>query len=227
MRYTRYDYKKKNNGSFLFWLLATIILSVLIGMVFFNLFLRDDSEGIEVENTNNESAEISEKQESTIKSFGIIQCGVYKNKENADATITKIPSEYTSFVIEDSGSLKVIAGIFTLDDADKKTEELNTSSISSFRIKCDIHENTDSNKANAEIIDGYIKVINKLEDKSIKSISSKEFKAWVQEIYNNVKEKDDILEELENNIQSLPDEYSKENSKESLNLLYSILIKYK
>lgn len=230
MRYTRYDYKKKNNGNIFVWLIGTIFLSIVIGMIFFNLFLKEGNEEKqetnEVSNSNVQESNIS--SEAVTKSFGIVQCGVYKNKENADAQVAAITNEYTSFIIEEEGKFKVFAGIFNLDDADKKTEALNAASIGSFRIKCNIIEDTDANKAKAEILDAYInKVISKLEDKSVKSINVNEFKTWVDGIYNNVKEKDEALEQIENNIKSLPEDYSRETSKESMNFLYGILIKYK
>ncbi|MBE6049494.1 MAG: SPOR domain-containing protein [Clostridium sp.] len=229
MRYTRYDYKKKNNnGNILLWLIGTIIVSIIIGISFFNLFLKEGSEEKKENTKVNNTQETNENTEAITKSFGIIQCGVYKNKENAEAQVAAITNEYASFIIEEEGKFKVFAGIFNLDDADKKTEALNAASISSFRVKCNITEDTDYNKAKAEIIDAYIKkVINELEDKSVKSINIKEFKAWVDEIYNNVNEKDEGLDQIENNIKSLPEEYSRENLKESMNFLYNILIKYK
>lgn len=220
MRYTRYDYKKKKGENFLVWLIIIIILSIALGMGVYKLIIVGNPI-VKEENTNGESVNSSDGE----KTFGIIQCGLFSNKNNAEATLKTIPDGYEKFIVEDNGSFKLIAGIYPLSDSEAISQELTKASISNFRIACKF-DNAES-KTETEIIDAYIKVISKLYEKDVKSIDTKEFKNWVKDVSSKNNSSGKEFQELVNNAEGLPDEYKKENSNESLAFLYNILIKYK
>jgi len=225
MRYTRYDYKKNKGDNFLIWLIGIVVFSICIGMLLYNVFLKEKNI---VDVSNNQKVErVLEKEEHVNMEFGLIQCGVFKDRANAELTLTKLNAESTAFIVEEDGSFKLIYGIYKFDDANSKSENLTASSISNFRIKCVLDEDSEDKKAESEIIDAYIKVINKLTEKDVKSVDVREFKAWTNSISDEVKSSSEELVDLVKSINELPDEYKKENQKDSLIKLYSILKKYK
>ena len=232
MRYTRYDYKKNKGDNFLVWLIGIVIISVCIGMLLYNVFLKK-TDIVQVSNSNQKNETVVENNKNkesnggTNLEFGIIQCGVFKDKANAEATLNSVNSESTAFIVEEDGGFKLIYGIYRFDDAGSKSDNLTALSVSNFRIKCILGNDTEEKKAEAEIIDAYIKVINKLTEKDVKSININDFKNWTNNISEEVKNKSDEFLNLVKHINELPDEYKKENQKESLIQIYTILKNYK
>ncbi|HEY5524092.1 MAG TPA: SPOR domain-containing protein, partial [Clostridium sp.] len=76
-------------------------------------------------------------------------------------------------------------------------------------------------------IQGYIMIINKLYEKDVKSINTKEFKAWTEDVVAKTSNNNEEIKSLVENIKNLPEEYNKESSKDSVKFLYNILLKYK
>lgn len=234
MKYTRYDYKRKKGDNFFIWIVFVIVLSIFIGMSVYNIFIgeKGNSSNSEdktsaVNSTGSTDSNTNSTSINSTKEFGIIQCGVFTKRENADATAGTIPNEYQKIVVEDSGTFKVIAGIYEVENSNEISKKLNESSINNFRISCKIDEDTPVKKAESEIIDGFIKVINKLNEKDVKSINTTEFKNWVNTTTSTIEDKGEELQSLLDNISSLPDEVKKEEINNSVILLYNILIKYK
>ncbi|MBD7910661.1 MULTISPECIES: hypothetical protein [Clostridium] len=223
MRYTRYDYKRKSGENFFLWLILIIILSIVLGVGGYRLLIGDKEIVKEKESVKQEDSSV----DGIEKSFGIIQCGLYSNKNNAELTMKSIPEEYSKAIIEENGSFKIIAGIYSLEDSETKSQELTKGSISNFRISCKLDGKEVGDRTESEIIDGYIKIINKLYEKDVKSIDTKEFKAWVNSVSEKVSDKSDEFNLLFNNVRGLPDELKKENTSELLVFLYNIIIKYK
>ena len=225
MRYTRYDYKRKKKSNFLGWLCLVILLSILIGVSVFKIFFGGGESTPEVPGKLSNEKVVNNTQE--VKSYGIVQCGLYSSKEGAESLLTTLPSNYLGFVVEEDGKFKAMAGIFFEENLEVIMKELTDLSINNFRIKCDIKQDSKNNKLKGEIIDGYLKIINKLYEKDVKSYNTSEFKGWVNELIKNLEVNDDEMKEIVENINLLPDEYKKENGKESLLFLYKILIKNK
>lgn len=225
MRYTRYDYKKNKGDNFILWLIGIIAFSVCIGMLFYNLFLKEKNV---VDTTNkNESVESEDNISNENKEFGIIQCGVFKDRKNAEATLSTIDSESTCFIVEEDGSFKLMYGIYTFDKAGEKSNSLTGSSVNNFRLKCVLGDQNEEKKAESEIIDAYIKIVNKLTEKDVRSVDTKEFKSWVNNISGEIKNSSNEFNGLVDHINKLPDEYKKDNQKESLIEIYKILKNYK
>ncbi|MGG7176798.1 hypothetical protein ACQPU1_04330 [Clostridium paraputrificum] len=226
MRYTRYDYKKKKGGNFLIWLIFIIILAIGIGMGLFKILFSSDINPIDTSKKDPSSQSVPSTKEEN-KVFGIIQCGLYSTKEAAETAISTMPVVFPAFVVEEEGKFKIMAGVYEGDILEKKMGELTSSSINNFRIKCDLPQNSMEKKAKVEVIDAYLKIINGLYEKDAESINTDELKVWVDELLNNVNEKDEEMSVLVENIKNLPAKYKKENVKESMIFMYNLLIKYK
>lgn len=205
------------------WLILIILLSMVLGIGGYKLLIGEKEIVKEKESVKQEESDLN----SVEKSFGIIQCGLYSNKNNAEITLKTISEEYPKFIVQENGSFKLIAGIYPVSDSETKSQELTKGSISNFRIACKLGDESVESKTETEIIDAYIKIINKLYEKDVKSIDTKEFKVWTKDVSEKVSNKSEELRMLLNNVDGLPDEYKKENSNESLIFLYNIIIKYK
>lgn len=230
MRYTRYNYKKKN-PRFIIWLFFVVSLGIVLGVCIFKLFLIQFR--IPVTSNNLRGKEVEENsafvQADMTKGYSIslIQCGLYASKENADATINDMGTKFKPFIIEEDGKYKVIAGLYKDNDLKETIDNLNSASINNFIIKCSFEPESSESLIKKEILDGYFEIIYKINDKSIKSINLTEFKDWCNEMYKDVNGKDEDLLKLIERINNLPEEYTSENLKSDYEFLYEIIIKYK
>lgn len=227
MRYTRYDYKKKRGDNFIIWLIIIIVFSVVLGVGIYKIFLSDFSLENNKQITQNDNQNENNKDKQGAREFVLIQCGVFSKKDNADATLNSIPKEYPAYIIEDNDKYKLIAGIYNSEKSDEISNNLSAANINNFKIKCKINEESDSQKAEGELIDGYLKIINKLSEKDVKSIETSEFKSWSSDIMEKVEPKSDELNSIYSNINDLPEEFSKENVEKSIKFISAILINYK
>lgn len=227
MRYTRYNYKKKNRGGFLLWILLIIMLSVAIGITVFKMFFSDGKVEKSIKVPNKEQQEKVETTEQNSSIFKIIQCGLFSKEENAKDTLTTLPSSMTGFIVEDEGKFKVMAGIYNNEDSEKKIDELTKASINSFGIKCAIPKDSSDKKVEAQIVEGYLQIINKFEESNVKSVKTADFKKWTEEVIVNIKDPNEELQSLIKVVNELPDEYTKKNLQESKVFLYKLLMKYR
>ena len=209
MRYTRYDYKKKGGGGFFLWILLIIILAVAIGITIFKMFFSDGeiSNPLKVPNKNQQEEGVNTDADSNI--FKVIQCGLFSKEENANSALTTLPSSMTGFVIQEEGKFKVMAGIYIDEESAKKTEELTKASINNFTIKCSIPKDSSEKKIEAQIIEGYLQIINKFEESDVKSVKTVDFKKWTEETAANIKSPSEEVQNLVKVIKELPDEYTK------------------
>lgn len=109
----------------------------------------------------------------------------------------------------------------------KKTEELTKASINNFTIKCSIPKDSSEKKIEAQIIEGYLQIINKFEESDVKSVKTVDFKKWTEETAANIKSPSEEVQNLVKVIKELPDEYTKKDVKASKDFLYKLLIKYR
>ena len=227
MRYTRYDYKKKGGGGFFLWILLIIILAVAIGITIFKMFFSEGeiSNSLKVPNKSQQEESINTAENSSI--FKIIQCGLFSKEENANSTLTTLPSSMTGFVIQEDGKFKVMAGIYKDEESAKKTEEVTKATINNFTIKCCIPKDSSEKKIEAQIIEGYLQIINKFEESDVKSVKTVDFKKWTEETVANIKSPSEEVQNLVKVIKELPDEYTQKDVKTSKDFLYKLLIKYR
>ena len=79
-----------------------------------------------------------------------------------------------------------------------------------------------------EIVNGYVNIINKLKEDSVKGVKTTEFKEWV----NSLEEHSDseyfkVFKELKDGINKIPDEITKKNYKESYQIVFNTLNNFK
>ncbi|MCR1951822.1 SPOR domain-containing protein [Clostridium sp. DSM 100503] len=235
MKYTKYNYKKKNEGAkFLTSLVMTTLAAVVIGLIGAWVLLKiipDINKGNvitqePVVNVNN-NAENNTQQVQEQK-FAFIQCGYFSKEDNAKQVLAKIENEFNSFMIKDeTGKFKVLAGIAKEEDSSEITEKLKEKSIENAKIGVSLNKNDEVQGQIGAITEGYLQIINTASEDEVKEINTSDFKNWTKEL-NEVKEGDgvDVLKEYKAHIESLPETINKENIVSELGYIYSILVNW-
>lgn len=250
--------KRNNNSNFLIMSLAVILIAVVVGLFLGPIIFKGDGSGgntevnakvdsadknnekendskNKVENTggtledksNNESEAKVEKIKG--KEIFMIQCGYYGKKENAQSALKEIPSSYNKFIIEENKKFRVIAGIYLETEANKISDELTKKGIANVKIKCNFNRNDKNDLVSYEILTGFMKIINNLENKDVKSIKTTEFKEWTKKLFESKKidKENNELKLLREYIEKLPNELDRKGAEKSLEFIYKILIKHR
>ena len=131
-------------------------------------------------------------------------------------------------MVEDSEKYRVSAGIYPLKEGTDKMESLKSSGLEVSKMSFLIPDDNNIDKQVAAIIDGYLKVINKLGEADVKSVNTKELKDYVQGL--EVIESGDRIEVLNNlkeHIKGLAEDMTKDDVKKEMVFIFQILINYK
>jgi hypothetical protein len=217
MRYTRYEYKKFSKIKFLFTVVVIASISIGGGMYISNFVFQ----GKQIEENPKYSSEAS--YGSPEEKFMVLQCGYYSKEENAKELLTSISKYCEPFIVEDDGKYRVLAGIYKEEDGGKKIQEFKANNIDVAKVSLNIQgDKLEINKI-TEVIDGFLIILNKLQEKEVKSIKTSEFKEWAGTTINDGGVKSKKLEELNNYVEALPEEIDKTNNNKSLQELYKFL----
>jgi DNA-binding transcriptional regulator YhcF (GntR family) len=222
MRYTRYEYKKSSKIKFLCSVAVIVGISIGGGLYISNFIF--DGRNVQNNGTNSLNYSTEGNYEDKVKNIIALQCGYYSKEENAKESLASISKYCQPLIVEDDGKYRVLAGIYNEEDGLKKMEEFKANNIDVAKVSLNISDNTIENEELVEIIDGFLTIINKLQDNGVKSIKTEEFKTWTEKIVNegnNVKSTK--INELSSYVKSLPDEIDKTNSNASIQELYKLI----
>lgn len=228
MRYTKYNYTKKSKNKVVAILPFIIIISlgIIFGAIVFKIIFISNNSIANIFNGLNVTETVSNEDEYKL-SLGIIQCGLFKKKENATSEILKIPSNFSRFIIEEDEKYKVMAGLYISEDLEEKKSELDKNSIENFIMKYEINKETKDGKIEGEIINGYLKIINKIFNDEVKSINTQEFKIWAKSLSDVDTSKSEVIQVLLERINLLPEEYEREKGEEDIIFLYNLIKTYR
>jgi hypothetical protein len=230
MKYTRYDFKKKND----LFPVAVMLLSVLLGAIILgtgisNLFIkgRGDNQG---------KAPIQRPVDNPADPVGVpsrdgnmvfvgIQSGFFSSRENADILKAKLKKVVAPFVIEDGNRYRVMAGIFMEEDAKKYMNILEANGFEKTKKTFIVNKSDLCDEEIVEIISGKLKILTELLGEDVSHCDSESFKAWVNELEKvDLESKNiDVLDRLKTYVNNLPKEINKGNVEESYTFLYNIL----
>lgn len=249
MGYTRYNYRpRKKPKSNLFTIgIVVVICAIVIGMLMAKYLFKGDIPNGEnngqktVEEQKNNKNDISNSggnivenndnsQSEASKNFVIIQCGYYGKEENAKKVLQDIPSSFNKLIIKDGDKYRIIAGIYNEEAANNMSDELSKKKIDNVKIKCGYETSKDEEAKSYEIINGFMKILNELENEQVKSVNTTEFKKWTKELGQNSNKENvdnDELKSIKEYIEKLPEELEREGAKKALEFIYGILIKHR
>ena len=217
MRYTRYEYKKSSKIKFLVTIITITSISIGGGFYVSNFIFQ----GNQIEDSSKYSIDINYGSED--ESFMALQCGYYSKEENAKELLTSISKYCEPFIVEDSGKYRVLAGIYKEEDGIKKIQEFKANNIDVAKINLNLQGDKAEIKKLTEVIDGFLTIANKLQDKEVKSIKTAEFKAWVNAVIDDGSIKSKRIEELNSYVKALPEEIDKTNNNKNMEELYKII----
>lgn len=202
-----------------------------------------DTENANTNNTNNEQAtteqpttnatENETKPVSTntggAQEYVMVQCGFYAKKESADSIINQLQSKTIAVTITEKDQAtsedryRVIAYIGSEDEAQKLVDEFTTEGISNAKARFSIPKTDLTNSEIAEVINGYLKIIEKLKDPTIK-YNTQSFKDYTNGLEEDVNgENYSLLKELKEAVNNLPEEISKDNIGNGYEVVYKVL----
>ncbi|MBU5455918.1 SPOR domain-containing protein [Caproiciproducens sp. MSJ-32] len=232
MKYTKYNYKKKNEGiKFFSSILITTVIAITIGAAGAWVIMKFLPEPFDLDtepivNTSNDT-EVSES--SNIKSFYLIQCGYFSKEENANLILSKIKSDFNAFIVKDEAEkFKVIGAITGEKQSSEVISMLNGKNIENAKFKVTLDEgNIDENQL-AAIIEGHLEILNTAYKTEVKEVATNDFKEWINTL-EEVKEGKylELLKEYKEHIKNMPEKINKENMSEENVYLYNVLSKIK
>ncbi|MEG0306848.1 MAG: hypothetical protein RR636_02820 [Clostridium sp.] len=249
MKYTRYNIKpKKNNGNnFLFCLAITLLIALLLGTFVAKVILKnsgnfgfetpsDEGQVVGEPSKNNRDGDVSKGDNPTagevsISSydFYILQCGVFKVKENASELMSKLDGIGTPFIGEEGELSKVCFGIYSSGNIEGGVGLLKEKSVNNTRVTINIPLEDGSTTQLCEIIEGLLQIVNKASDSGVKSINTADLKKWTLElnvIEPTMKEYSSVTE-MKEYINTLPDQVDKSKIQDIYKFVYGKLIKFK
>lgn len=232
MKYTKYNYKRKNHGAKLFTsLIITTLSAVAIGLISAWLLLKI------IPNLNNlkatdgnialEENDISKEEE--IENYALIQCGYFSKEENAKQILTSIPSDYDSFITKDSdGKFRVIAGITKESDSNTVIDALKGSGVEAIKVNLPLDKNNEVEGQIFVITEGYLEILTTTKEDEVKEVNTNDFKAWAKKLPElSEGENIETLKEYKGRIDGLKENINREDIASELEYIYSILSKMK
>lgn len=252
MRYTKYNYKKKKNNDIWKSILSFVVMSVfviIVGVLLANVIIyflpaNDANENLidanekqqisentkinseEVDNNTDDNSTITSGN-NVVSSFVIVQCGYFSSNENANVILSKISSEYSAFIFNDSDKFKVLAGIYNSDEADSVVNKLTSNGIESAKVTINLNVNDEVQSQVSAICDGYLKLLNTSLNSDVKSVSTDDFKTWVSNL-DSVESGDkiEVLNNLKQHINESASEIKKEDVSQEMQFIYTTLINF-
>lgn len=227
MRYTRYDIRKRNKSNFTFFLIITLVLvlAFILGTVIFNLVSPSNIKKGNTITKDNTNIVRSKDNKSNSSNYIIIQRGIYAKKENVSGVLNSLKPYGNIFTIEDNGKTRVFLGIYEEDEGIKLMKKLTDNKIDNSKMTFVINKKDLCDAEISEIITAYIKIVNKLSEKDVKSVKTEEIKKWVSSLDKVEKNSSNIktLNNLKEHINKLPKDLTKDQSSKSYIFIYNIL----
>ncbi len=255
MKYTRYNInpKHKKENKFLFYLALTLLLALLLGTFLFKVvfegsgligFLKNGNSSEVQQNSkkDNGAKEQDSKVEETQNSgddsegttvseykFYLLQCGVFKVKENANGVMSKLSSLGKPFVGQEGELSKVYFGIYSSESIDAAVTILNGKSMENTKVTINIPVKDISTTQYCKTIESLLQITNKASEGGVESVKTAELKKWTGtlEAISEGMDKYKEVSTLKEYINALPDQVDKTQIDAMTKYLYDELIKLK
>lgn len=145
-------------------------------------------------------------------------------KEDADELIKSLSTIGNPSEVNENGKIRVIFGLYKRGSSYTSAVKLLTDNkFDSSEINFNINVDNTCNSQIVEIIDANLQIISKLNDKDVKAVQLGELKKWknnLKKVQGDYKNKN-VLEELKKYVDKLPDNYSKNNTNDSIQFMYN------
>ena len=234
MKYTKYQYKKKNNGiKLLTSLLMTTLSAISIGLLAAWLLLKviPNIDGLKEVNSTPQIEEKNNKENTSsneeVERFTLIQCGYFSKEENAKQVLNGMNSDFNSFIVKDAeGKYRVLAGITTEENSSTLMQKLKEKGIENIKVNLDLNKNDEVENQISAITAGYLEILDTAGKEEVKEVNTSDFKKWTNDLEEiSDSDKIEVLKEYKEHIKALPESINKNNIVSELEYIYSILSK--
>lgn len=255
IKYTRYDLKRKKRDNFWFFIVVIVILalSLILGSIFSKMFMKgtssktspnpsineipyidkNESKSNDVKSSSedkksidNNIKEINPSKGKKIK-YVAVQEGMYQNESYVNESIKKLNEFGNPFIISEGNGKRILLGIYVEEQSGKIIKTLTDKKIENSKVVFEVKCEDVCDLQIVEIINAYIQVLNKLSEKNVKSIQTKDVKSWCASL-QGAKDNDKnikLLNELKDKINKLPNEITRDKASENYVFLYNLLKK--
>ncbi|MEW8956688.1 hypothetical protein, partial [Clostridium sp.] len=203
----------------------------LNGTVTYRVFIKGNIEKNEpntpkVAEENNKGKTINKEEDFN---FYGVQGGVFSEKKYAEEMKKNIGDKYNVFYGKEDDKLRVLVGIYEEDKVKEVMDNLSKEGIATAKVTFPLKRKDLCDTEIGEIIRGNLKLLNRFEDKNIKSIETKELKEWTKGLKEVEKGSVNygVLEEIKKFTLELPDEITKDKVSGYYETIYNILKKIK
>ena len=234
MKYTKYQYKKKNNGiKLLTSLLMTTLSAISIGLLAAWLLLKviPNIDGLKEVNSTPQIEENNNKENTSsneeVERFTLIQCGYFSKEENAKQVLNGMNSDFNSFIVKDAeGKYRDLAGITTEENSSTLMQKLKEKGIENIKVNLDLNKNDEVENQISAITAGYLEILDTAGKEEVKEVNTSDFKKWTNDLEElSDSDKIEVLKEYKEHIKALPESINKNNIVSELEYVYSILSK--
>ena len=167
-------------------------------------------------------------QNSSKEQYVMVQCGVYSKAEGAQSVLSSLQNISLGAIIEEDGKYRVISYIGNESEANNIVNTLESNNIATSKTKFSILKSDNCNNKIAEMLNGYIQILNKLDDDAVSGIKTAEFKEWTNALEEDKNAANiSIFNQLKENINSLSEEITKNDLEASYNSIYKVLTNFR
>lgn len=229
MKYTRYDLNKKNgdNGKMMIFLILIVVAALGVASLLAKFIFSGNGGDKIIDITKPISVSTIDGKDEFV-SYTLVQCGYYSKKENAEELKQRLKDKYNAVSILDNEKYRVVTFIGSAEDAGKIIDKLNSENLNSLKINFQISNKELCNQEISGMINGYLQILNKLQEVEVKSVKTDEFKKWINGLTDQKdSESFKIYEELKKSINELPDEITKMDIEKGYTSIFTALNNYK
>ncbi len=184
--------------------------------------LEDDSNK-EAQQTNSTATQSGNKDD-----YVMIQCGVYSKEEGAKTVLSELQKVALGTIIEEDGKYRVVSYIGSESEGNSIVTTLENNNITTSKAKFSIVKSDNCNNKIAEMLNGYIQILNKLDDEGVSGVKTSEFKEWTNALEEDTNATNiSVFKELKENINALGEEITKNDLESSYKAMYKVLVNFK
>lgn len=160
--------------------------------------------------------------------YVMIQCGVYSKEEGAKTVLSELQKVSLGAIIQEEDKYRVISYIGSESEGNNVVTTLESNNITTSKTKFSIAKSDNCNNKIAEMLNGYIQILNKLDDEGVSGVKTAEFKEWTNALEEDASGANiSVFRELKESINALGEEVTKNDVESSYNTIYKVLINFK
>lgn len=182
-----------------------------------------------VESNEKTNKEQGENKGEPNHQFYLLQCGVFKVKENAEALRKTVEPLGSPFIVQEGELFRVYFGVYSKDQWEPVYNMLKEKGINTTKSVIDVYYDDLSTGELCQIIEANFKIVNKASEQNIKGVKTNELKTWassLQAIEEDKKHYKDVVE-LKEYIKGLPEEVDKTKVSEIISITYDKIKQFK